>query len=115
MYDIRKERMDLNVIEQRLCDQARMMRLNAHLIAHKMDVVKKDNNENAENNGQNFDRDHDDQSEATENDCEDLVNVLQNNIALSYNNVEGMGVEKKAMTENIIEFTVHNVDIEVLK
>ena len=115
MYDIRKERIDLNVIEQSLCDQARMIRLNAYLIAHEMDVVKKDNNEDAERIGQNFDSEHDDQSEATENDCEDLVNVLQNNIALSYKNVEGMGVEEKAMIENIIEFTDHNVDIQVLK
>ena len=88
MYDIRKERMDLNIIEQRLCDQARMIRLNWCLTALEMDVVKKDNNENGENNDQNFDSDHDDQSETTENNCQDLVNVLQNNIALSYENVE---------------------------
>lgn len=71
--------------------------------------------ENAENNYQNSGSDHYDQSEATDNDCEDLVNVFENNTALSIENVDGMGVEENARTENIIEFNEHNIDIEVLK
>ena len=46
-------------------------------------------NENADKNGQNSRNvDNDDQSEVTENECENLVNVLQNNVSLSFENVE---------------------------
>ena len=47
-------------------------------------------NENADKNDQNTgnDNDDDDQGEATENECENLVIVLQNNVSLSFENVE---------------------------
>ena len=42
---------------------------------------------NDQNSGNGND-DDDDQGEATENECENLVNVLQNNVALRFDNVE---------------------------
>ena len=46
-------------------------------------------NENADKNDQNTGNDNDDdQGEATENECENLVTVLQNNVSLSFENVE---------------------------
>ena len=49
-------------------------------------------NENKDKNDQNTGSDDDDQGEATENKCEDLVNVLQD-VTLSFENVEGMSEE----------------------
>ena len=40
-------------------------------------------NENENKNHQNSGNDDDDQGEATENECENLANVLQNNVSLS--------------------------------
>ena len=48
-------------------------------------------NKNDQNSGNN---DNDDQGEATENECENLVNVLQN-VFLSFQNVEGMRKEEE--------------------
>ena len=70
-------------------------------------------NENAENNDQNMGSDDDDQGEAKENEYKDLVNVLQNNVTLSFENVEGMSEEEKIMIKNIIEIDEHNLLKEV--
>ena len=51
MYSIWKERQGLKVIEQMLCDQVRMVRMNGWLTALAIDVIiKRMINENAENN-----------------------------------------------------------------
>ena len=53
-------------------------------------------NENANKNDQNSGNDdNEDQGEATENECESLANVLQNNVFLSFENVEGRSEEEK--------------------
>ena len=71
-------------------------------------------NENAGKNDQNIGNDYnDDQGEATENECENLVNVLQNNLSLSFENGEGMSEEKKIIIKNIIEIAEHNLEEEV--
>ena len=70
-------------------------------------------NENAGKNDQNIGNDYnDDQGEATENECENLVNVLQNNLSLSFENGEGMSEEKKIIIKNIIEIAEHNLEEE---
>ena len=71
-------------------------------------------NENANKNDQNSGNDdNEDQGEATENECESLVNVLQNNVSLSFENVEGRSEEEKIMIKNIIEIAEHNLEEEV--
>ena len=72
----------LEIIEQRLCDQARMIRMNGWLTKIETNVIKKGMiNENADQNDQNScNNDNNDQEEATENECENSVDVLQNNI-----------------------------------
>ena len=57
--------------------------------------------------------DNDNQGEATENECENLANVLQNNVSLSFENVEGRSEEEKIMIKNIIEIAEHNLEEEV--
>ena len=52
-------------------------------------------------------------TEAKENKCEDLVNVLQNNVTLSFENAEEMSEEAKIMIKNIIEIAVYNLDENV--
>ena len=37
------------------------------------------------------------------------MNVLQNNVSLSFGNVEGKSEEEKIMTKNMIEITEHNL------
>ena len=45
-------------------------------------------NESADKNDQNSGHDNDDdQGEAMENECKNLVNILQNNVSLSFKNV----------------------------
>ena len=59
---------------------------------------------------------NDDQEGATENKCENLLNVfqnLQNNVSLSFENVEWMSEEEKIMIKKIIEIAEHHVDEEV--
>ena len=88
--------------------------MNGWLTELKMNVIKKSmTNENAENNDQNMGSDDDDQGEAKENEYKDLVNVLQNNVTLSFGNVEGMSEEEKIMIKNIIEIDEHNLLKEV--
>ena len=71
-------------------------------------------NENANKNDQNSGNDdNDDQCEPREKECENLVNGLQNNVSLSFENVEGMIKGGKIMIKNIIEITEHNLDEEV--
>ena len=71
-------------------------------------------NENANKNDQNSGNDdNDDQCEPRENECENLVNGLQNNVSLSFENVGGMIKGGKIMIKNIIEITEHNLDEEV--
>ena len=54
MHNIWKETQGLKVIEQRLCDQARMIRMNGWLTELEMNVIKKSMvNENADKNDQN--------------------------------------------------------------
>ena len=69
-------------------------------------------NKNADENNQNISSDDDDQGEASENEYQDLVNVLQNSVTLSFENVEGMSEEKKIMIENIIEIAEYNLGEE---
>ena len=115
MHNIWKERQGLKVTEQGLCDQARIIRMNEWLAELEMTVIKKSMmNENTDKNGQNSTNfDNDDQGEAKENECENLVKVLQNNVSLSFENVERMSEEEKIMTKNIIEIAEHNLDEEV--
>ena len=71
-------------------------------------------NQNADKNDQNNGNVNDnDQGEATKNECENLVNVLQNNVSLSFENVEEMSEEEKIMIKNIIEIAEYNLDEEV--
>ena len=95
MHGSWKERQDLKVTEQTSCNQARMIRMNPWLIELEMNVIKKSMmNENADKNDQNIGSDDDDnQAEGAESECEDLVNVLQNNVTLSFENEEGMSEE----------------------
>ena len=70
-------------------DQAKMVGFNGSLTKLEMDVIKKMMmNENSETNEPYISNHHDDQDEATENEREDLVNVFQNNVTLSFGNVE---------------------------
>ena len=115
MHNIWKERQGLKVTEQRLCDHAMMIRMNEWLTELEMYVIKKIMmNENANKNDQNSGNDdNDDQGEAIENKCEKLVNVLKNNVSLSFENVEGMSEAEKIIIKNIIEIDEHNLDEEV--
>ena len=71
-------------------------------------------NENADKNDQNSgDDSNDDQGEATENECENLMNVSLNNVYLSFENVEWMSEEEKILIKNIIEIAEHNLNDEV--
>ena len=71
-------------------------------------------NENADKNDQNSgDDSNDDQGEATENECENLMNVSLNNVQLSFENVERMSEEEKILIKNIIEIAEHNLNDEV--
>ena len=69
MHSMWKKRQGLKVTKQRLCDQARMIRMNGWLTELEMNVIKKSMmNENAGKNDQNIGNDYnDDQGEATEN------------------------------------------------
>ena len=77
MHNIWKETQGLKVIEQRLCYQARMIRMNGWLTELEMNVIKKSMvNENADKNDQNSGNDdNDDPGGATENKCENSVIV----------------------------------------
>ena len=79
--------------------------MNGWLTELEMKAIKKSlMNENANKNGQNSGNDDDDdQREATEKECEDFANVLQNNVSLSFENIEGRSEEEKIMIKNIIE------------
>ena len=71
-------------------------------------------NENANKNDQNSSSDdNDDQGEPTGKEYENIVNGLQNNVSLSFENVEGMIKAEKIMIKNIIEITELNLDDEV--
>ena len=71
-------------------------------------------NVNANNNDQNSGNDNnDDQGQATENECKNLANALQNNVSLSFANVEGRSEEEKIMIKNSIEIAAHNLEEEV--
>ena len=89
--------------------------MNGWLTQLEMNVIKKNvMNENANKNDQNSENDNnDDQGEATENECENLVNILQNNVYLSFENVEGMSEKERIMIKNMIEIAEHNLDEEV--
>ena len=73
-------------------------------------MVNKNANKN-DQNGCNGDNNH--QGETKENECQNLVNVFQNNLSLSFENAEGMTEEEKIMIKNIIEIAEHNLDEEV--
>ena len=75
MHEIWEERQGLKVTEQRLCDQARIIRMNRWLTELEMNVIKKKSmiNKNTDKNDQNISSDDDDQGEAKENEFEDLV------------------------------------------
>ena len=105
MHNSWKERQGLKVIEQSLCDQARMIRMNGWLTELEMNAIKKCMmNENANKNDQNSGNDdNDEQSEATEKECKNFANILQNNVSLSFENIEGRSEEEKIMIKNIIE------------
>ena len=57
--------------------------------------------------------DNDDQSEPAKNECENLANVLQDNVSLSFENVEGKSEDKKIMIKSIIDIDEHNLNEEV--
>ena len=89
--------------------------MNGWLTELEMNAIKKSMmNENANKNGQNSGNDDDDdQREATEKECEDFANVLQNNVSLSFENIEGRSEEEKIIIKNIIEIAEHNLEEEV--
>ena len=66
-----------------------MIRMNEWLTELEMNVIKKNiMNESADKNDQNSGHDDDDdQGEAMENECKNLVNILQNNVSWSFKNV----------------------------
>ena len=115
MLNIWKERQGLKVTEQRLCDKARMIRMNGWLTELEMNAIKKGMmNENVNKDDENSgNEDNDDQGEATENKCENLANVLQNIVSLSFENVEGRSEEEKIMIKRFIAIAEHNLDEEV--
>ena len=115
MHNIWKERQGLKVTEQKLCDQAWMIKMNGWLTELEMNAIKKCMmNENVNKNDQNSGNDdNDDQGEATENECENLANVLQHNVSLNFENVEGRSEEENIMIKNIIETAEHNLEEEV--
>ena len=115
MHNIWKRRQGLKVTQQRLCYQARMIKKNGWLTELEMNVIKKSTvNENADKNDENIgNNDNDDQSGATENKCENLVNVLQNlqnNVSLSFENVEWMSEEENIIIKKKIEIAEHDLD-----
>ena len=67
-------------------------------------------NENADKNYENIGSDDDDQDEATENECEDLVNVLHINVTLIFKYVEEMSEEEEIGIKNINEIAEHDLD-----
>ena len=52
-------------------------------------------------------------ADGRENECENIVNVLQNTVPLSFENVELMSEEEKIMIKNIIEIAENNMQEEV--
>ena len=68
-------------------------------------------NENADKNGQNIGNDDDYQGEATESDY--LVNVSQNNVTLSSEDVEEMSEGEKIKIKNILQIGEDNLDEKV--
>ena len=68
-------------------------------------------NENADKNGQNIGNDDDYQGEATESDY--LVNVSQNNVTLSFEDVEEMSEGEKIKIKNILQIGENNLDEKV--
>ena len=71
-------------------------------------------NQNANKNDLNSGNDDNDgQGETTKNECKRLANVLQNNVSLSFGNVEERSEEEKTMIKNIIEIAEHNLEEEV--
>ena len=93
MHHTWKKRQGLKVTEQRVCYQARVIRMNRWLTELEMNVIRKTTvNENANKNDQNSGNDdNDDQGGATKNKCENSVNILQNlqiNVSLSFEYVE---------------------------
>ena len=85
-----KETQYLKVTEQRLCDQARIIRMNGWLTRLEINLIKKSTmDENADKNDQIVDNDdNEDHGETTENQRKNFVNVLESNISLSSENVE---------------------------
>ena len=71
-------------------------------------------NENADKNDQNIGSD-DDHGEAIQNEYEDLVNVLQNKLILSFENVWGMSEEEKIMFKNYASQQVLDEEVNRLK
>ena len=115
MNNIWKERQGLKVTEQRLCAQSRMIRMNWWLTELEMNAIKncmmKENaNKNDQNSGND---DNDEQREATEKECENFANVQQNNVSLSFENIEESSEEEKIMIKNIIEIAEHNLEEKV--
>ena len=113
MHNIWKERQGLKVTKQRLCDQARMIRMNAWLTEIEVNTLNEymmheNGNKNDQNSGKD---DNDDQGETTENECENLANLLQN-VSLCFENVEGRREEEKIMIKNIIDIAEHNLEEE---
>ena len=115
IHNIWNERQGLKVTEQRLCDQARMIRMNSWLTELEINAIKKRMmNQNANKNDLNSSNgDNDDQGENTKIECKSLANVLQNNVSLSFETVEGRSEEEKIMIKNIIEIAEHNLEEEV--
>ena len=69
-------------------------------------------NKNTEKKWPKYDDDVDG-GEATENESENLVNALQNNVSLSFENVEEMSEEEKIMFKNIPGLADHNLGEQV--
>ena len=80
MHNIWKERQGLKVTEQKLCDQARMIRMSGWLTELEMNVIKQSiMNENADKNDQNSgndDDDDDDQNSGNDDDDDQIMAVM---------------------------------------
>ena len=106
MHNIWKERQSLNITEQTLCDQARMIRKNDWLTAVELEEIKKRMvNANSE---ENVSEEQDvDEAVVEENSTED------DHPGLVFVNIQELTDEEKEIVEEINSITEHNLDVEL--
>ena len=106
MHNIWKERQSLNITEQRLCDQARMIRKNDWLTAVELEEIKKRMvNANSE---ENVSEEQDvDEAVVEDNSTED------DHPSLVFVNIQELTDEEREIVEDINSITEHNLDVEL--